>query len=137
MEASELDHARAERIRRDIEARKEALARDRVALERAIADFEATKDTFEQTREQIAMQEGDEQFRKSLSVVEGMKAEDAAAMITQLEAQGRRDSVLMYVDAMQERQRTKLMTELVEQDPVLAATLLEQLRARGVEVATP
>ncbi len=137
VEASEVDRQRLSALQRDIRTRREALERDLRRLEQEEAALEADREAFKDMRASIAEQEGDEQFRKSLSVIEGMQpADSATALLTMVEA-GRRECALGYLDEMEERARTKVMSQIVGEDPVVAAELLEALRVRGVEVAGP
>ena len=103
----------------------------------------------------------DAQFRKAVKVLDGLKAQDAAGIITALIESGEDglmsgeggpegaddaadepglrlggvDRAVSYVNAMQERSRLKLMAELSADRPELAADLLERLRSRGVAAA--
>jgi hypothetical protein len=45
------------------------------------------------------------------------------------------DQVVAYLNAMEDRTRTKIITEFQKQDPALAAELLERLRTRATLAA--
>lgn len=130
--ASEIDLARIERLRREVRDLRASLAQERAAFERERAAFVQERDRFDGMREAIAEAEGDEQFRKSLSVLQGLKAPDAAETLRSLLAIGEELAVLNYLDAMEERSRTAIFAELVKDGEAdLAARLLERLKRRG------
>ncbi|MEO1511624.1 MAG: hypothetical protein AAFU70_06090, partial [Planctomycetota bacterium] len=84
----------------------------------------------------LALLEGDAQFQKSLVVLEGLKAEEAVATLRPILDSGDREQVVAYLDAMEERARTKIFAELITQgEGELAAGLLEDLRVRGLDGA--
>lgn len=135
IEASEIDRQVIARLRREVDDLKAELSRERRRLDDDRAVFVAEKDAFEAMRERLQEIEGDEQFRKSLSVLEGLKPADAKTTLQQLIDAGGQEQVVSYLDAMQARIRTKVMAEFVKDAPDLAAELLEDLRVRGIEVA--
>ncbi len=131
-----------ERRRQELEKQNEqlqaSLARERALLEKERDAFEAQKLAFQQTLERLKDTEGDEQFKKSLSLLEGVKADQAKATLTQLLGQGKREEVVSYLDAMDERKRTKLFAQFIaDGEEALAAELLEDLRTRGVSPPGP
>lgn len=116
----------------------ESLHREQRELDEARDKFLAERDAFNAMRARLAEIEGDEQFRKSLGVYEGMKAPDAAKNLLALLDQGKRDEVVSYLDAMDERKRIKIFTELTKNaQNGLAAQLLEDLRTRGLVARAP
>lgn len=116
----------------------ESLRREQRELDEARDQFQAERDAFNAMRERLAQIEGDEQFRKSLGVYEGMKAPDAATNLLSLLGEGKRDEVVSYLDAMDERKRIKIFTELTKNaQNGLAAQLLEDLRTRGLVARAP
>lgn len=138
IELTELDRQRRERLRRDIDDLKAGLARQQEVIDRGRAELDLERKTFEQMRKQILETEGSAQFKKALGAFEAMKPEQALITLQNMlqdEGAAGMDKVVAYVNAMQDRPRSKLMAKIVESDPKLAATLLERIRSRGT-VAT-
>lgn len=146
------------RMMQDAEALRAALVVERAQVDAQRTEVEAQRAAFEAMRQGIDALEGDEQFRKSLGVLQGMKAEDAATVLRELiagrgelvpaapKADGQADlaapeagvapdgmtRAVSYLDRMSSRSRTKIMTEITEQDAALATELLERLRTHGL-----
>ncbi|MEM7621700.1 MAG: hypothetical protein AAF235_00680 [Planctomycetota bacterium] len=136
LELSELDRERLERLRREVDDLQRSLSRDRQLLDRERENFEDERKRFEAMRDRLSTLEGGEQFRKALGSIEGMKPDDARVTLQTLLDQGEREQVVSYLNAMQERTRTKIMSSWVKDDqPDVAADLLEALRVRGLETA--
>ena len=135
VEASEIDNLRIERLAREVEDLKRTLMLERELLNRERSQFQQEREEFREMRVELAEAEGDEQFQKSLLSIQGMKPKDAKTVLEEIYTQGDVDRVVSYINAMEERQRTKVLSEFVkdEQTP-LAADLLERLRVRGLEV---
>jgi hypothetical protein len=132
IEHSEADQARIEAIRREIEILQETLRRERRALQDEKAAFNRERAEFERAREVIARTEGDAQFRKALATYEGLKPDRARLALAQLIEQGEAEQVVAYLNAMQERTRTRIIDEFLRLDPGVATDLLERLRTRGL-----
>jgi hypothetical protein len=141
IEASEMDQQRLNRMRRLVADLQETVRIEREALVRDCEAFEQQKADYEAERQRIAQIEGAEQFRTALTVYEGLRPAAAQNMLAELlagagEAKGSKDRgeelVVAYLNAMQERQRNKIMAEFEKEDPALAAGLLERLRTRGL-----
>ena len=62
-----------------------------------------------------------------------MKAKDASAALLEIYDAGDPDRVVDYLDAMEDRSRIKIVSEVTKEDAALAAALLEALSVRGVE----
>lgn len=135
LEQSQIDQTRLENLRRDVQILQETLKRERRALDGDKLAFEKERDDFTKAREVVKKTESDQQFKKSLATLEGLKADKAKTTLQTLIDQQQIDQVVSYLDAMQERTRTKVMDEFVKADPKVAADLLERLRTRGVSVA--
>jgi len=137
IETSEEDLQRIMRMERDVKNLRETLARERRILDADRAEFEEDRAEFEAMRERIAEIEGDAQFGKSLSVLEGLKAAEAKQTLMQL-LQTDREQVVAYLDAMKARARTSIFDEMVGDGQAdLAAELLEEIRVRGLETSGP
>lgn len=144
IEASEMDLQRLNRMRQLVSDLKEALRLEREALTRDQEEFERMKAAFEAGRARIAETEGAAQFQTALSVYEGLRPDAARNMLAQLltgageaggSAERGEELVVAYLNAMQDRQRNKIIAEFEAEDPALAATLLERLRTRGIAAA--
>lgn len=154
LERTAMDQQRLDRLQREVDDLRRSLLIERDALAREREAFNAERSAFETARERLVALEGSEQFRKSLSVLEGLRAPQAKTVLGEMIA-GRAPVIAMdrgadaapapvsdaelgleqavaYLDAMQDRIRTKVMAEFVKEDPVLASRLLERLRTQGL-----
>lgn len=134
LQANDIDLMRIERLRREIEDLQRKLARDQQMLDEKSEEFKAEKDAFEAMRERLREIEGQAQFRKSVLVLETVKSTDAKDMLAELLQSGAQEQVVSYLNAMDERARTRVIAEFVKGgQPDLAAQLLESLRLRGLD----
>jgi hypothetical protein len=169
LEANEIDEQRMKAMRSSIEtlrtplqAERDSLAREREVLEKDKAAFQAIV-AAANTRAK------DEQFKKTVSVIDSLKAADARQVLSEImkgadataTAQRAADPssgalkantgaeaipspppptgptpsglarALDYLNAMQPRTRSKVVTEFAKDDPKLAGELLERLRTYG------
>ncbi|MFI4896524.1 MAG: hypothetical protein ACIARR_01720 [Phycisphaerales bacterium JB059] len=137
-EAGDVALQRRLRSEQDNQRLLESLHREQRELDKARDEFLAERKAFLEMRDRIAQIEGDAQFRKSLGVLEGLKAPDAMANLLALLGAGKREEVVAYLDAMDERKRIKIFAELTEGAPDgLAAELLEDLRTHGLFARVP
>jgi hypothetical protein len=137
-EAGDIALQRRLRSEQDSQRLLESLHREQRELDKARNEFLAERKAFTEMRERIAQIEGDAQFRKSLGVLEGLKAPEAMANLLAMLGAGKREEVVSYLDAMDERKRVKIFAELTEAAPDgLAAELLEDLRIRGLVARVP
>lgn len=131
--STDLDEQVRQQFITQIENLRRGLDNDRRLLERERADFAKEKADFQEMREQIAAIEGDSQFRKTVNVLNGLKAADAKSALEPLLDRGEMTQVVSYLNAMEERARTKLVGEFIKNgDADLAADLLESLRTHGM-----
>ncbi|GMV24955.1 MAG: hypothetical protein AMXMBFR58_09860 [Phycisphaerae bacterium] len=140
VEATEIDRQRAERLRREISDLQKSLAERDAALEKSRADFIRQRDEFLQMRAEIVATEASDQFKKTLTVLEGLKPDQAKTTLKEImtaDAAKGVDQVVAYLNAMEERPRTKVIAEFIKEDPKVAADLLERLRTRGTQVSPP
>jgi hypothetical protein len=135
LQQSQIDAARIESLKREVQILQETLARQKAALDSERVAFEKQKKDFELARETVQKTESDEQFRKALATIEGLKADKAKAALQTLIDQQQTDQAVSYLNAMQERTRTKILDVFIKADPKVATDLLERLRTRGVSVA--
>lgn len=145
IEASEMDLQRINRMRQLVSDLQETVRIEREQLEREREAFERQKSAFEAEQARIAEIEGAEQFQTALRVYEGLRPDAARNMLGQLltgagaaggSPERGEELVVAYLNAMQDRQRNKIIAEFEKDDPALAAGLLERLRTRGLAAAS-
>ncbi|MEL6497480.1 MAG: hypothetical protein AAF937_00225 [Planctomycetota bacterium] len=134
---SEADRQVVQRMRREVEDLRRALAAERDLLDDQRAAFVADRDAFNLERERIVATEGDEQFQQVLATLKSMKADLAHQLLstTIIQQADGEDIAVAYLDNLPARNRAKIIDEFNTQDPALAARLLEHLRTRGVVAA--
>lgn len=141
LETTEVERQRNERFRQEIEALRQGLLKERAELDAERHAFDTAKTEFEQMRERIVAQEGAEQFKKTLNVLQSLKPEEVKSTLVQImdtaKGPAGKDTALSYLNAMPDRVRSKVMSEFIRQDPKLAADLLEGLRVRGINPPPP
>lgn len=133
LEASEIDLERVERLKREVRNLTETLARERRLLDADRLALEKERAAFDAMRERLARIEGDEQFVKSVGVLENLRPAEARRALLELIDRDR-EQVVSYLNAMKARQRTKILDEFIKGGQAdLAAELLEAIRLRGLE----
>jgi hypothetical protein len=133
LEASEIDLERVERLKREVRNLTETLARERRLLDADRLALENERAAFDAMRERLARIEGDEQFAKSVGVLENLRPAEARRALLELIDRDR-EQVVSYLNAMKARQRTKILDEFIKGGQAdLAAELLEAIRLRGLE----
>lgn len=144
LQQDEAQQQRLERMRNEARTVAAMVARELRTLDQRRAELDAERGAFESMRDRIVALEGDEQFRKALSVLAGLKPADAKTALMELIGGGvgdaapingwgdGRSQAVAYLDAMPSRTRSKVMAEFVADDPALAADLLERLRTHGI-----
>jgi hypothetical protein len=166
MEATELDRQRIERLKREVQDLQRQLAEDRRRLAAERLAFENDKKAFEQQVAEAAAAVSDEQFQKTLKVLQAQKPAQAVQLLQEMLAdptpkpefaavpmangvpppptpqetaasEERLRTVVTYLDAMNDKSRTKIIEALTKTDPKLAAELLERLRQRGKFARVP
>jgi hypothetical protein len=137
IQLSQFDQARLEAMRRDVSLLQDTLRRERQALDADRAAFAKEKSDFEKARQTVAATEGNVQFKKTLATYESLKPDKAKLALKQLIDQKQTDQAVAYLNAMQERPRTKVIDEFLKDDPKVAADLLERLRTRGMLARGP
>lgn len=135
LQQSQIDAARLESLKREVQILQETLARQKAALDADRLAFSKQKKDFELARDTVVKTESDEQFRKALATIEGLKPDKAKATLQTLIDMQQTDQAVSYLNFMQERTRTKIVDEFIKADPKVATDLLEKLRTRGVSVA--
>lgn len=131
LEQSKADQERMEAMKRDVRLLQDTLKRERMQLDEEWKALKKAQADFQLARETVAKTEGNAQFKKTLATYEGLKPDKAKTALQQLIDQKQVDQVVAYLNAMQERTRTKVIDEFIKSDPKVATDLLERLRVRG------
>lgn len=166
LEATELDRQRAMRLRREIEDLQAQLDRQRGEIEAARTDLAARERAFDAMVQLQRDSVESEQFQRALGVLSALKPVEATAILMQIMRTGAgdapaaqvagangsaslasdlaatsqgsgMDTVVAYLNAMDDRPRGRIMTELTKSDPALAADLLERVRLLGQFAQVP
>lgn len=166
VELSQLDQQRLQRLREEIEGLRKTLASERSDLDRRQQKLDADQKAFSDQVTQFTQSAGDEQFKKTLGILQSVKSKDAKAMLTEMltvspatsatlaantpaQAQPANSAdsrtagmsgdkfarAAQYLNAMDDRARTKIMSEFAKDDPKLAVELLDALRRQGEFIA--
>lgn len=166
LEATELDRQRAMRLRREIEDLQAQLDRQRGEIEVARSDLAMREKAFQAMVQLQRDAVESEQFQRALGVLAALKPTEATAILMQIMRTGAEDApaaqlaganapaslasglvatnqgsgmdtVVAYLNAMDDRPRGRIMTELTKSDPALAADLLERVRLLGQFAQVP
>jgi hypothetical protein len=137
LEQGKADQERLESLKREVQILQETLKRERNQLEADKAQLAKDRAEFERARQAVAQTEGNTQFKKALATLEGLKPDKAKTTLQQLIETKQVDQVVSYLNAMQERTRTKVLDEFIKADPKVATDLLERLRTRGLASRAP
>lgn len=139
LQASELDRQKVERLRREVDDLKKSLVQEREELNAQRVAFEAEKKAFADMRAKLAEDEGNAQFKKTLSVIDNVKPAVAVQILQEQLGANREgvEQVVSYLNALDESKRAKIVAEFAKGDPKLAADLLERLRTRGLIARKP
>lgn len=130
-ESEEAVRQRLERMRREMEDLQRTIRAEANRLDERTASFDAERAAFEQMRDRIAAIEGDEQFKKTVTLLEGLPPARASEMLLEIINQGDPEQATAYLNAMQQRTASKILASIG--DAALAADLLERLRVYGLE----
>lgn len=131
-EGAEIELQNKLRLANELRLLQEFLVRENERLVTLERDLKAREESFAEERKRIDDTEGAEQFKKALATLGGVKAKEAQTMLSELITAGKQDQVVAYLNSMEERQRSKVLSEFNKVDPKMAADLLEQLRRYGV-----
>ena len=137
VEMTQVDRQRLDRMKREVENLQATLRRERGLIEQERISLKTEKDDFNKMRDRLAGLEGTKQFKKSLTTLSGLKPKDAKAVLSTLLEESKKEEVISYLSEMDDRIRTKVMSEFIKAgEEKLAADLLESLRLRGLETTT-
>jgi hypothetical protein len=161
VEATELDNQRAERLKREVQAMQQQLAIERKKLDDDKKSLDDDKEAFKQSIAETTAAASDAQFQKTLGVLEALKPAQAVTMIKEMLSDPAAPDpsfapvaggaaavqppavsknmglVVRYLDAMDDKHRAKVITELAKGDSKLAADLLERIRKQGAFARVP
>ncbi|MBS0188817.1 MAG: hypothetical protein JSS51_12165 [Planctomycetes bacterium] len=136
-------------LEKQVDLLRASLARDNAEVTRARDQLTQDQAAFEAMRKRVLDQEGSAQFKKTLNTLQDLKADQAKKALKEMLAmkpaptgasstmQTGTDLVVSYLNAMDSRSRGKIMNEFIQDDPKLAADLLERLRTRGLAFRAP
>lgn len=124
-----------QRLSSDLKSLQTFLVRENERLQTWEKQLQAREATFQAEQKRINETAGSEQFKKAMATLAGVKPKEAQSILAELLAQSKQDEVISYLDAMEERVRSKVMAEFNKVDPKVAADLLERLRTRGIASA--
>ena len=101
LQQSQIDVARIESLKREVQLLQDTLARQRAALTADRQALDKEKNDFKLARDAVVKTESDVQFKKALATMEGLKADKAKTALQVLIDQNQTDQVIAYLDAMQ------------------------------------
>ncbi len=150
LQEQDMHRERIARLQREVSDLSGLLTQMRQKLQEERTTFTAEREAFAQTRAELEMTEGQEQFRKALGLLAALKADKAKIVLAQLIRDGTFqgdfadqassavpsalsgiDQAVSYLNEMPARQSAKILDEFIDADPALANELLERLRTRG------
>lgn len=136
-------------LEKQVDLLRASLARDAAEVARNRDQLTLDQSAFEAMRKRVLEQEGSAQFKKTLSTLQDLKADQAKKALKEMIAMTPAptgsastihsgfDLVVSYLNSMDGRSRVKIMNEFIQDDPKLAADLLERLRTRGLAFRAP
>jgi FAD/FMN-containing dehydrogenase len=134
LEATDVDRQRIERMRREVQDLQRKLRRDQTVLDIQASSFQENRDAFNAMRERLAEIEGHEQFKKTVDLLNSLKSNETMSILVVLIAEKKQEQVVSYLNALEERSRTRVFAEFIKDgQQELASDLLESLRLRGLE----
>lgn len=136
-------------LEKQVDLLRASLARDAAEVSRNRDQLTQDQAAFEAMRKRVLEQEGSAQFKKTLSTLQDLKAEQAKKALKEMIAMtpaptgsastihSGLDLVVSYLNSMDGRSRVKIVNEFIQDDPKMAADLLERLRTRGLAFRAP
>lgn len=138
LETTEMDRQRQQRLRDEIGQLQKAIGAKLDELDRLKAQVAQARQEFEEMTRKTRELATDQQFKKSLGVLETMKPSQAKTALQEvMGGEEGKERAVAYLNAMDEGVRSKILQEFIKDEPKVAAELLEALRTRGVPPATP
>ncbi|MFG0257322.1 MAG: hypothetical protein ACF8GE_05410 [Phycisphaerales bacterium JB043] len=136
-ESEELARQRLERVQRETIDLQRTLREESALLAQQRDALEQDQAQFEEMRQRIAQIEGDEQFTKTVKLYESLKPDVARSTLQELVDDGQIEQVVAYLNAMQQRAASKIISAFEAEDPAVASELLERIRLYGLEARDP
>lgn len=136
-------------LEKQVELLRASLARDSEQVTKERERLTLDQAAFEAMRKRVLEQEGSAQFKKTLSTLQDLKPDQAKKALKEMIAMKPAptggasniatgmDLVVSYLNSMDGRSRGKIVNEFIQDDPKLAADLLERLRTRGIAFRAP
>lgn len=136
-------------LEKQVDLLRASLARDAAEVSRNRDQLTQDQAAFEAMRKRVLEQEGSAQFKKTLSTLQDLKADQAKKALKEMIAMtpaptgsastihSGLDLVVSYLNSMDGRSRVKIVNEFIQDDPKMAADLLERLRTRGLAFRAP
>jgi hypothetical protein len=138
IETTELDRQRQQRLRDEIGQLQTTISAKLDELEKLKVQVSQARQEFEDVTRKTRALASDQQFKKSLGVLETMKPGQAKVALKEvMVAPDGKEKAVAYLNAMDEGVRSKVLQEFLKDEPKVAADLLEALRTSGVPPATP
>ncbi|CAG0999556.1 hypothetical protein PHYC_02785 [Phycisphaerales bacterium] len=158
-EATELDRQRIERLQREVSDLRAQLAREIAEVKTQRDQLDADRTQFDAIVRATGEQLQNEQFQKTLGVLVSLKPAQAVTLLRGMMAppaafapvdggaepapvgpawsEAGITEVVGYLDAMEDKNRTKIIGEFAKAEPALATELLERLRNRATMARVP
>lgn len=134
---AELSLQSHQRLESDIRSLQTFLVRENERLQAWEKELQQKQAAFEAEQKKVRDTSGSDQFKKAMATLAGVKPKEVQSILAELLAQKKQDEVISYLDAMEERTRSRVLAEFNKTDPRVAADLLERLRTRGIASALP
>jgi len=116
-------------------ALKRYIAAQQKKIDSLLADLQAKQKAFDEAVASKMDQMKSEDFREAVSMLEGIPAKQAKAVLQQLLKDGDQNQVVSYLSAMEERKAAGVLKEFKDPNELAqAAQLIEQLRQRSEQV---
>ncbi|MBX3352042.1 MAG: hypothetical protein KF684_03850 [Phycisphaeraceae bacterium] len=133
-QSAESAHEQAlSRLDREAQDLRRTFARELAQIEQSRERLARERADFEALRARLAELEGSEQFEKAVRLYQSLKPRQARDLLMTLINSGQIEQAVSYLNAMELRTASRIIAEF--EDPALAASLLERVRTRGLEVA--
>jgi len=130
--AEDIEHQRKLRLDSELKSLQEFLVRENDRLIKWEQELKGRETAFSDEQKKIDATSGTEQFKKALATLNGVKAKEAQSILNELLVTGKTEEVVAYLNAMEERSRSKVLAEFNKVDPRVAADLLERLKTYGI-----
>lgn len=124
------------RLRDELRQLQLQLDRRQAELDATKAQLDAKERTFQQRLAEVGKAAANEQFKQALAALEAQEPADAQKVLSTIIQDRQQEQAVSYLASMSPKNRAAVITEFIAVDPKLAATLLEELRTRGLSSTT-